>query len=457
LFRFPLPQMMTDRIERAILRYLSFNLSPSEHDGILGQADKELWEQGLAFADTAGLSLFLRAELKQRGDFQGLPHSVQQGLEQRFQDNLVRTQDVSQEFIEFNRLLHAHDIQFLNLKGQMLYPDFVDKCENRLQYDHDFLVGTHDLQKSYDIFLNLGYSPLPSSPKLAVGHLPTLVKKTGWQWKGNLFDPAIPRAVELHFQLWDSEFDRIPIRTLDNVWRDSQLATFHTVWVPVLSREHRLLHCVLHAFRHLLRNDLRLSHLYEIAYFLHRRSKNDNFWPGFLNSLSCCRPSCRATAALFELACRIFGSEPQPIVSQFINQHLTPGADLWIEKYGLRESIHCYRRSKSALFLHLDFVEGLAGKGVVMRRKLIPRHLPLSSFGVPKSAKRQNGMVRGSNRFYDAGRLISRMFFHGATLADFVVQLPVWVAKLHRRRSGTQNFVNDIQTVVPAPRHKEPR
>src|SRR5262249_8040836 len=163
----------------------------------------------------------------------------------------------------------------------------------------------------YTLFLSLGYSPLPSSSQLAVGHLRTLVRTTDWKWKGNLFDPEIPRAVELHFQLWDSEFDKISICALDDIWRNSEVATFEAISLPVLSRQHNLLYCILHSFRHLLRNDLRLSHLYEIGYFLQRRRENASFWPGFLKSLLSCSNSCRATATMLELARRTFSAEPE--------------------------------------------------------------------------------------------------------------------------------------------------
>jgi hypothetical protein len=424
---------MSSRIEAAILDYLSFQPAPSEHNSFLWQAGEDQWRQALAFADTAGLTLFLRANLQQRGDFQRLLRSIQQGLERRFQDNVARTQAVCQELIEFNRLLQAQNIRYLNLKGQALYPDFVDRRENRLQYDHDFLINTQDLQKSYDLFLNLGYSPLPSSSRLAVGHLPTLVRKTDWKWKGNLFDPSIPRGVELHFQLWDSDFDRIPIRTLENVWRNSESISFQSVFLPALSRQHTLLYCVLHSFRHLLRNDLRLSHLYEIGYFLHRGCEISSFWPGFLKSILSCSNSCRAAATLFELARRTFGPQPEPMVRQFISEHLSRAAALWIEKYGVQESIHCYRGSKSALFLHLDFVEGMVGKGVVMGRKLIPRHLPLSSFGVQVTAEKQNRDFHSLKWLHDSSQLVQRTFFHAVTLAGFLFQLPFWLVKLHRQ------------------------
>ena len=57
--------------------------------------------------------------------------------------------------------------------------------------------------------------------ELAADHLPPLIRKSGWKWNGNYFDPAIPRGVELHFQLWDSDFELISIQTLDKVWERS--------------------------------------------------------------------------------------------------------------------------------------------------------------------------------------------------------------------------------------------
>ena len=447
---------MTSRIETVILDYLSFQPAPSEHYSSLWQANEDQWRQALAFADIAGLTLFLRANLQRRGDFQRLLGSIQQGLEQRFQDNVARTQAVCEEIIDFNRLLQTQNIRYLNLKGQMLYPDFVDQRENRLQYDHDLLVGAEDLQNAYALFLNLGYSPLPSSPNLAVGHLPTLVRKTGWEWRRNLYDPAIPRAIELHFQLWEPKFDKIPIRTLDNVWRDSELTSFQSVSVPVLSREHTLLYCVLHAFRHLLRNDLRLSHLYEIGFFLHCQSTSSSFWQRFLTSIHFCPMSCRAVATIFKLACRIFNAETGPMVTQFMNLYLSPAAEIWLERYGVRESIHCYRGSKSALFLHMDFVEGLVGKGTVVGRKLIPRHLPLSSFGVQTPTEKQNRRFRSFKLLNDSSQLVRRILFHTLTLATFLVQLPLWMVMLYfREKKQPMESCQRLSEVHHPPRHEE--
>jgi putative nucleotidyltransferase-like protein len=425
---------MIHRIELEILRYLRFQVVPSE-DYALWRASETQWQDAVAFADTAGLTLSLLDRLKQRGDFSKLSLPMQRGLARRFQDNVSRTNVIGQELIELNRMLQTRSVRYLNLKGQALCPDFVARREYRLQYDHDFLIRSEDLQRAYALFFDLGYSPLPSSRRLAVGHLPTLVRKSGWKWQGNLFDPEIPLAVELHFQLWDPKFDKIPIRALDDVWENSISIPFLSFSIPVLSREHTLLYCVLHAFRHLLRNDLRLSHLYEIGYFLHNHSGQRDFWERFLRSIAYCSKSCRAAALIFELACRVFHAQVGTAVSQFVIEHLSPATAAWIEEYGVRESIYCYRRSKSAIFLHLDFVEGVVAKSTVTARKLIPRHPPLSSFGIHTPEDGQDRKFRSRKLLSDSSHFVQRILFHAQALVNFVLRLPFWVAKIHCRRN----------------------
>jgi len=442
---------MSQPIEFQVLRYLSFQPRPAEGEPSLWEADSNEWKQALTFVDTAGLTLVLRANLKHRGDFEKLPWPAQQELEQRFQDNLARTSEIGQELIQFNQLLQDRNIRFLNLKGQILYPDFAERREDRLQYDHDFLICTEDLERARTLFLDLGYTELPASPRLAVGHLPTLIKKTGWDWRGNLFDPAIPRAVELHFELWDADFDRIPIQALDGVWLNSTVSSFQSLPLPVPSREHILLHCALHAFRHLLRNDLRLSHLYEIGYFLQVQRESEDFWLRFLKQIALCPNSCRAVATIFELSRWIFCAQPNALVGSFISRHLPSAAALWIQRYGWRESKFCYRRSKSAVFLHLGFVQGIRAKAVVTARKLVPRHRPPSSFGVQVPDQRRDRKFTRHQLLHDWRQLARRTLFHIVTLTTFLFEFPLWKIRLHfQKRRGRIESSESLSSVRPS-------
>src|SRR5207247_1371160 len=212
---------MKRRIEYQILGYLGFQ--PSNTATALWRTSEEILGRGLAFTDTAGLTLHLLAKLKKQADLAKLPVILQQRLERNFRDNCKRTDAARQEFIQFNQLLQAQGIRYLNLKGLVLYPDF----------------------------------------------------------------------------------DLIPIRSLDNVWQDSTLVRFPSLSIPVLSRKHTLLYCVLHAFRHLLRNDLRLSHLYELAFFLEHHHSNEDFWKKFFASIAHCPRSQQAVATMFQLPTRV--------------------------------------------------------------------------------------------------------------------------------------------------------
>jgi hypothetical protein len=227
---------MKPTIEFHILDYLRFSEQESVQSSDWLSADEAAWKYGLRFTDTAGLSLHLRDRLMQRNDFGRLPASIQIELEQRHNDNVQRTRDMAEEFIELNRMpiRYSSDCCWLLI--------FVEPWKGSR---HDFLVtrSSASLLPAFDT----GSALL--NPGADADHLP------GWKWKGNYFDPAIPRGVELHFQLWDSDFELLPIQTLDKVWERSCSLALGSIAAPTLCREHALLYVTLHAFRHLLRND----------------------------------------------------------------------------------------------------------------------------------------------------------------------------------------------------------
>jgi hypothetical protein len=102
-------------------------------------------------------------------------------------------------------------------------------------------------------------------------HLPALVRKTGWEWRGGShFDPEIPLAIEVHLQFWDERTERSARarrgRILDAAQRQA------------LDTPDALAYSALHLLRHLLRGSARACHVYEIAWFLERHSGEAQFW-----------------------------------------------------------------------------------------------------------------------------------------------------------------------------------
>jgi Uncharacterised nucleotidyltransferase len=432
---------MKPTIEFYILDYLRFGEQESVESSNWVSADEATWKRGLEFADTAGLSLHLRDRLVRRHDFERLPASIQIELEQRHSDNVRRTRDMVDEFVELNRQLQGSDIRYLNLKGLLLAPDFVEPLERRAQYDYDFLVKKEDLQRGYSQFLQDGYSALHSTRELEADHLPPLIQKSGWKWKGNYFDPAIPRGVELHFQLWDSDFELLPIQTLDRVWERSCSRAFGPIAAPTLCREDTLLYVTLHTFRHLLRNDLRLSHLYEIAFFLQRTSDQDRFWEDFIPCVTQCSNTTRMVATTFELARSLFRPALCLPVRQFVERHLPATAASWVRAYGRSGAIHCYRRNRNALLLHLGLLNDNAQRWALVWQRLLPRHLPLPTYGVQIPQAEQNLRFRVVKTARYLELLLRRGLFQIRSLAELFFDLPVLLIYLQRQRreAGTRD------------------
>ncbi|MEW5975335.1 MAG: nucleotidyltransferase family protein [Acidobacteriota bacterium] len=388
-------------------------------------------ERILSAFDRAGMSLYLLETLESRGQLDLLPISVQERLRHNLRDNIERGKRILEESLRINSLLLAESVRYLNLKGLSLSPDFVTDLRYRVQYDHDFLVHPDDMSRAYQLVQSLGYVPLRKAEKVTTDHLPTLVKSTGWTWKNNLYDPAIPAAVELHFQLWDSDFDRIPIESLARVWEQSILVRIQGIDFPVLSRELALLYHTLHALRHLLRNDLRLSHLYEIARFLNHFVNQNQFWEQFASNLETCPKSREGVAAVFALSKELFHGGSNRRLLQWIERELTDAAACWIHCYGRGEALDCYRKSKSGLLLHLSMVGDLPSRLYLIRRRLFPLQLPSPAEGRAPQADRHRLRSMISRRAKYFALVSERCVFHAGSVLRFLLGYPRWLVQLY--------------------------
>jgi putative nucleotidyltransferase-like protein len=240
--------------------------------------------------------------------------------------------------------------------------------------------------------------------------------------------------------LWDSDFELLPIQTLDKLWERSCSQAFGSIAVPTLCREDTLLYVTLHAFRHLLRNDLRLSHLYEIAFFLQRTSEEERFWKDFILRVSECSNTTKMVATTFELARSLFRPALYPPVRQFIATRLPATAASWVLAYGRTGAIHCYRKNRSALLLHLGLLNDNGQRWTLVRQRLLPRHLPLPTYGVQIPEAEQNLRVRVVKAARYLALLLQRSLFQIRSLSELFFQLPVWLIQLQRQRrdAGTR-------------------
>ena len=288
-------------------------------------------------------------------------------------------------------------------------------------------MGDEDKIRTYARLQELGYTPAHRSESQRTDHLPPLVKKTGWQWRGDYFDPEIPPGIEVHYQLWDPTFERIPVLLFEDVWEKTSLQEYQSLRVPVLPLNHELLYLTLHCCRHLLRSDLRLSHLYELAYFLHDNRGNREFWDGFLAWLNQCPNSSRMVGTTFALAVRLFQPETSVPLEGWIRENLIPGAERWIETFGARDAPHGYRENKNVIFLHLSLLDRKVDQWGILKQRLLPRHLPLAVAGIYLPDEEKGALLRSFHFLLYFGYLARRTFFHVVSFFRLCLHLPAWL------------------------------
>src|SRR5207253_1130829 len=120
--------------------------------------------------------------------------------------NVERWSRLKKTYGEIASALEERGIEFAVLKGFGQWPLFVGDPRHRSQYDIDLLVQHQDVDLAASIAGRLGFEPaLPLGRQPVVDHFPTMVRKTGWVWRGDYFDPDIPFSLELHFRCWDRE------------------------------------------------------------------------------------------------------------------------------------------------------------------------------------------------------------------------------------------------------------
>jgi len=176
---------------------------------------------------------------------------------------------VGSAFMDALDIFPAAGIEFVFLKGTSQWPHFVADPRLRAQYDLDVLCPAEEVRRGWELLLEKGYEPLPGPP-LPTDHLPTLIRKTGWQWRGDFYDPESPVSLELHFRLWDEDTERLRAPGVDEFWarRSGHL----------LDTADALGYACLHLLRHLLRGSLRPYHVYELAWFLEHHADDREFW-----------------------------------------------------------------------------------------------------------------------------------------------------------------------------------
>jgi hypothetical protein len=350
----------------------------------------ELTSEDLAFADRTQLTPLLT-----RFD---LPPSAREYAEGALARNTMRNQRIAAAYAEI-----AAEFDHVLLKGITHVPAFVDDPRLRVQYDLDLYVPPAQAEAAQEKLRGLGYEPIVGIEELAMDHLPTMVRKTGWQWRGDYFDPDLPVAVEIHFQFWDTPTERLRAEGLDEFWarRDGH----H------LGTADRLGYAALHVTRHLLRGNVRPFHVWELARFLHTQH-DDALWRSWLNLQS--QSTRRLEAVAFLLARSWFACSLPDLAEQEVS-NLSDSVRHWFDLYGWSPIEAIFHPNKHELWLHMSLLDSGSDRRAVLRRRLIPTSKPgpVDAIHIPVEemtlGRRVQSMARNSAFAASRGLLHARL------------------------------------------------
>jgi MFS family permease len=385
----------------------ALHLGNPRADGLQGLNDQE-WRQALDFSHRSQLTLALRRRMRDT-----MPAWVRESTDRDAAHNLERLHLLRELYQCLAQSLGEAGIEYAALKGLTHCPDFGSLPEDRTQYDIDLFVPQHLIERARDVVVGLGFESIESMEGSPTDHIPALIRKTGWEWRGDFFDPEMPLAVELHFRFWNGGMERLPAPGTEEFWGRHVTRLTAGMCLPTLSPPDALGFASLHVLKHILHASGRPFHVYEVACFLDSHAGDDSFWSTWSTLHS---PELRRLEAVaFRLAAEWFGCRTIAVAQQEMDR-LPAATQAWFDEFATSPAGHRFHSRKDELWLHLSLLDSPKDAWSVARRRLFPGRLPgqVDAIYIPQSE--MNWRRRLLKRMRYAAYLSVRLRRHVAAL-----------------------------------------
>jgi hypothetical protein len=339
----------------------------------LDKLSEKEWASLLDFCDIAHLTLPI-AQLPM-GRF---PCWVVERLRTNLADNALRFERVKATYREAAEALGRANVEHIVFKGFTQSPDYVADPRRRRQSDIDIFCPPESINAANGALRAIGYQPSDAQISYALAdHDATLVRTGDWHWKGNLFDPEMPLGIELHFCLWNERVSQIRVPETGLFWQRRTTREVNGLLFSCLSSADHLAYLTLHILRNLFLGDWIVHHVRELAFFLHSRADEEDFWQTWKGTHS---PSLRSFEAIvFYYARAWFDCRLHPLAAHEID--ILPAARRsWLQCFAGSAFEVMFEPNKDYLWLQLSLLSSRREKLKILRRTLIPgRILPISS------------------------------------------------------------------------------
>lgn len=366
------------------------------------------WHTALDFCDRSHLTLFLRDAARDQ-----MPDWVRERTDRNAEANRARMSTAEDLYRTLHSSLTQRGAGFLAMKGLAQCPAFIGHAESRVQYDIDLFIPTPHLDTARDAILALGYVSFLEMEHFPTDHLPPLIRKTGWEWRGDYFDTEIPLSIELHFRFWHADLERLPLADPDHFWDRRVSRRLAGVPFDVLAPQDALGYSCLHVMKHVLRGSGKPFHLFELACFLHTHAADDEFWTPWQSLHS---PEFRRIQAVaFRLAATWFGCDLAPAAHDAIAQ-LPRATTSWFDKSRPAPPASPFDTSKDELGLHLSLLDDRRDAYAILRRRIFPTRLPAAVDAVHIPAEQMTLRRRLLKNARYSAYLASRIWRHSTAL-----------------------------------------
>lgn len=357
----------------------------------LAKLDDAEWRDLLPFCDLANLTLLLHEAGRDR-----MPDWVRSRIAENLADNAMRFERIGQAYTEIAQAFEAAGIEHVVVKGFSLAPGFVRSPRLRLQSDIDLLCPRESLSYARDALFSLGYEMDLALADLPADHWPPMIRRRGWQWRGNYFDPCMPPSVELHYCLWNEAIMRFPAPGVERFWERRVARQVEGLHFAGLCPADNLGYCALHALRDLLRNDWIVHRIYELARFLHLHAADAGLWTAWSEQHD---DTLRSIEVIpISLAVSWFSCDiPEPVQAQL--RRLPEPVRRWLGCFAASPLVRMFRPNKDEVWLHLSLLSSPRHRLPILRSALLPGRFPgLSRQGQDETKFRRVRKFRISQR-----------------------------------------------------------
>jgi hypothetical protein len=374
----------------------------------LAASDIGEWREALEYCGRSQIAL----AFERRGE-PVMPPEIRETAERDWSHNRMRLSRIEELYRLVAERLGAAGVPFVALKGLTHCMQLGSDPAERAQYDVDLYVPQDRIAAARDALGAAGFEAIEGMEKFPTDHIPALVRKTGWRWRGDVFDPEMPLPVELHFRFWNGELEHLPAPGTEEFWARRESRRIAGVPMGVLCPADALGYAALHLLKHILRGSARPFHVYELACLLDGRADDREFWRSWRATHGA--ELRRLEGVAFGLAERWFGCRLGP--GEEALEELPAPTRAWLREFGLSPAAAPFDSNKDELWLHFSLLESRGEKWVVGKRRLLPGKL---TGAVDDSAYAPSGDVSLWRKVVRAGRysgyILKRVRHHTVAL-----------------------------------------